>query len=59
MSNLSPVRKSLRSPNKARPSTAAMSPKKGQNTILVRGGEFSSLANITIIEELNGQEIFS
>ena len=60
MSNLSPARKSLKSPNKARPSTAA-SPKKSfaQQSILVKAGEFSNLANITIIEELNGQEIVS
>ena len=54
MSNLSPKRKS---PTKSRPSTA-ISPKKGQS-ILLRAGEFSNLANITIIEELNGQEIVS
>jgi hypothetical protein len=51
MSNLSPKRKS---PTKARPSTAAFSPKK---SVVVRGGDFSNIASINIIEELNGMEI--
>ena len=48
MSNLSPKRKS---PAKARPSTGGVSPKK---TVMVRGGDFSQMASISIIEELNG-----
>jgi len=57
MSNLSPQRRSQRSPNKGGRPYTAVSPKK--STILIKGGEFSNLANITIIEELNGQEIVS
>ena len=47
----SPQRKSMKSPNKARPSTAVISPKK------FAGMDRSSFSQITIIEQLNGIEI--
>lgn len=65
MSNLSPKRKSpalKRAQTAVSPlkrSQTAVSPKKGTQSILLKAGEFSNLANITIIEELNGQEIIT